>query len=547
MVASTLGDEVDSSVGPVMSPVLPASTMSSLSGLVEGGGGASPAGGGSALGPSTPSASSALGQNGLPAGGFRALEPPKSIPDADARRSKARMNSKATRAVGAGDSWENSEGGAQATGGGADRTEPAAGVSPATRGKERDQDKDVSDDDGGQGNGSGGSGSGGGSPYRGERRRRRPEDDVEEPKESSKGGKRRHVPTPRHRPQSTKDAWGYSLASAAATATGAADGGGEGGGGGEELDTSSRASQLTSDFNSSGPGNEPSDLGTARAPSDFASELAESELLPDFDSNTTWAGASALSVTTAHTGGRASGFETSSALSQISGSYRSTASKLDAAVWSQQPARNGDSNNRIAVTAAARGGGGGSGRGRPSPQHVRAPSGTPARRGAQRMKPKPQAVSSSTSKGAGGGEGGVGGGGGGASATGLRPRSLTRPTSTSRRAAMSPHGVAMDAAIRIVEEHGARLGIVREEGDANNDRGRDASYANQIAAPAMTSLEDRRKRAKDWAKSRWVCGLVLLGVAVEVLGRTTAGWFEFCCCVVVDVGLVNGACLFCVF
>ena len=66
---------------------------------------------------------------------------------------------------------------------------------------------------------------------------------------------------------------------------------------------------------------------------------------------------------------------------------------------------------------------------------------------------------------------------------------------------MSPHGVAMDAAMRLVEEHSARLGIVREEAVAN-ERARDTAYANQIAAPAMTSLEQRRQRAKDWAKSR---------------------------------------------
>lgn len=85
-----------------------------------------------------------------------------------------------------------------------------------------------------------------------------------------------------------------------------------------------------------------------------------------------------------------------------------------------------------------------------------------------------------------------------------KPTHLPRPLATPKRAAMSPHGVAMDAALKMVEERGARLGILREEGVSGTEKGggRDLAYDNQIAAPAMTSLEQRRQRAKAWARSR---------------------------------------------
>ncbi|CAN0436475.1 unnamed protein product, partial [Laminaria digitata] len=73
---STLGDDLDSSVGPVMSPVLRAQFVSSSSSLGEGPplpAPASAAGYGHGHGPETPSAP--------PSGGFSTLEPPKSIPD----------------------------------------------------------------------------------------------------------------------------------------------------------------------------------------------------------------------------------------------------------------------------------------------------------------------------------------------------------------------------------------------------------------------------------------------------------------------------------
>lgn len=88
--------------------------------------------------------------------------------------------------------------------------------------------------------------------------------------------------------------------------------------------------------------------------------------------------------------------------------------------------------------------------------------------------------------------------------SGSKPKHLPRALLTPKRAVMSPHGVAMDAALKMVEERGARLGIVREEAVSSADKGgeRDLTYDNQIAAPAMTSLEQRRQRAKAWARSR---------------------------------------------
>lgn len=88
--------------------------------------------------------------------------------------------------------------------------------------------------------------------------------------------------------------------------------------------------------------------------------------------------------------------------------------------------------------------------------------------------------------------------------SGSKPKHLPRALLTPKRAVMSPHGVAMDAALKMVEERGARLGILREEAVSSGDKGgtRDLTYDNQIAAPAMTSLEQRRQRAKAWARSR---------------------------------------------
>eukprot|EP00752_Nemacystus_decipiens_P009980 g8900.t1 len=389
------------------------------------------------------------------------------------------------------------------------------------------------------GGGNGSSGNGSISPSA-RRRGSRPLPPAAEPNpEFSKGvksNKRRHVPTPKHR---LPNAWGALPAGGEA----AANGEGEGQGSEEEQQDAAAGdlgdSPSSSDFNSnSGNSNKASDSGVTasasttaataaatninakkvsasapadallaappapappapQAPIDFSNnDLPASDLLSEFDSNTTWAGASAISVATTRTGtGWGSVLETSSALSQYPSSHLSTtAAKLDAAaVWTQQPLGKSGDLNGVSVTTANR-----RSRGRASPPHnLRVPGGTPARRGLR----KPKQDSSSKMSSSGGDDS-------------SKPRSLAKPVTTSRRAAMSPHGVAMDAAIRIVEERGARLGIVREEkedaaaaaaaaaANSSSDQAKDAAYANQIAAPAMTSLEQRRQRAKAWAKSR---------------------------------------------
>lgn len=535
MVASSLGDDAESgAVGPLMSPVLQhPPIMSTTSGL------GSPPGLGGSLGPATPSASSALGQNGMPAAGFSMLEPPKSIPDTEARRSKARMYSRVH--VAAPDSSSSSPDHGESGGGGSDshagRSLSHAGavvtgsavittkqqhgssaelVPPAKRSGDRRR-REASDDhrrllpaDAGRSasatSSAASSGTSSRSPSRERRRRRQEDEDFQGSKDSlhkgggGGGGKRRHVPSKaRHRAPSADAAWGGALEEA----DGATPGRGGGGGGGPVDDDgeapylSSRGSPHTSDYNS-GSGHTVSDL-SAGAPLPSSSHHGRDlsggppsaiDLLSDFDSKSTWAGASALSVATGRTG---SVFETSSALSQFPGSARSTAST--ASVWSQQPTstRHGE---QLYINGAL------ASKGRSSPPHARVAVGTPARRGSRKgnmdafsgsMAPAAAASSSSSAAGGGGGR------------SGKQRSAQQRPATTSRRAVMSPHGQAMDAAIRLVEERGARLGIVREEADANanaNERTRDPSYANQIAAPAMTSLEQRRQRAKAWAKSR---------------------------------------------
>ncbi|CAN0163449.1 unnamed protein product [Ectocarpus fasciculatus] len=87
------------------------------------------------------------------------------------------------------------------------------------------------------------------------------------------------------------------------------------------------------------------------------------------------------------------------------------------------------------------------------------------------------------------------------------------------RAAMSPHGIAMDAAMRIVEESGHRLGIIareeKKEATASsafsiNHRAPDSARSPPISPAMMSSLEHRRERAKAWAKSRCVVGVKTL-------------------------------------
>lgn len=244
------------------------------------------------------------------------------------------------------------------------------------------------------------------------------------------------------------------------------------------------------------------------APIDFANnDLSAEELLSQFDSNTTWAGASAYSVATTRTGVGS----ISSALSVRPGSYRSTTGDKLAAVWSQQPqTRNGSGVTGVHVTSTANNSSRRGRAGRAS-QPERAPGGTPARRGVRNKTNRTDTNLTTTASGM-PSEGGAG-------ESPSKPRALARPTTTSRKGAMSPHGLAMDAAMRMVEEQGARLGIVREEkedaavaaaaaaataggGGIHGDQ--EDAYANQIAAPAMTSLEQRRQRAKAWAKSRCV-------------------------------------------
>lgn len=363
-----------------------------------------------------------------------------------------------------------------------------------------------------------------------------------------------HLPTPKHR---RAGGGGSSGASAGAGEGALANGGGESQqqqGGAGVTQYSGRVSQASSDF-TSGSGSEsgaaaappavvvvaqkrstagavsaaavpPSPAPTAPAPPappvpapappiDFSNNaLIPDELLPEFDSNTTWAGASAYSVATTRTGINS----INSALSQRPSSYRSTTGgKLDAApVWSQQPqARNGSNVSGVSVTSTAynsNNSGHRRGRSGRANQPERAPGGTPARRGVRNRTNRTDNNNSNSSSRA---SGMSSGGGGGGEEPNSKPRALARPTSISRKAAMSPHGSAMDAAMRMVEEQGARLGIVREEkedsglaagaagggGGINGDQ--EDAYANQIAAPAMTSLEQRRQRAKAWAKSRY--------------------------------------------
>ncbi len=368
-----------------------------------------------------------------------------------------------------------------------------------------------------------GSSSSSSSPPGGRQRRGRPPASVEEPNaelsNKRRGGghrrskKREHVPTPRRR--RVPGAWGEEGEEAAA-ANGEGDHQGSGYNFGSHSSTEYSGSNPASESGTAAAAAAAGQDGAAAAavelpppppaPAPPAPEapvdFSQVDLLSEFDSNTTWAGASAYSHATARTGGRGSVFETSSALSQYPSSQRSTtAAKLDsAAVWKHQPlvGRNGELNGVVSVTTASR-----RSRGRASPPHVRVPTGTPARRGARKgAKDKMSAAAAAAAAAA--------GGAGGGSEDSSKPRALPRPTSLSRRAAMSPHGVAMDAAMKIVEEQGARLGIVREErednaaggGGGRGDRAKDAAYANQIAAPAMTSLEQRRQRAKAWAKSR---------------------------------------------
>ena len=363
------------------------------------------------------------------------------------------------------------------------------------------------------------------TPPAGRQRRGRPLGEEARPEASKKGSKsnkRRHAPTP-----------GRRRGARGTLPTGEEEEEEEAAADGEEenqqlQDGDNYGSQGSSDYSGSDRGSDsgpaaaagvegivvaavlppppPAPAPPAPAP-EAPDDYAGAELLSEFDSNTTWAGASAYSHATTRTG-LGSVLETSSALSQYPSSYLSTtAAKLDsAAVWKQQPlgGRNGELNGVVSIsTASTR-----RSRGRASPPHaIRVPTGTPARRGVRKGAGGKLLDRMSTAAAA-------GGGGGGAEDSSTKPRSLTRPTSIrGGRAAMSPHGVAMDAAMRIVEEQGARLGIVREEredtaagggkgGGGKGEGAKDAAYANQIAAPAMTSLEQRRQRAKAWAKSR---------------------------------------------
>lgn len=529
-LTSTIGDVFESSGGaavPVLSPVL-GQMVSSSSGLGDG-----------MLMLDGEEPESAAASPTAKRQGEASAEPSKRFPETEAWQSRART-ANGGPGVGAGadvggggvsgppvrGAVENAEGGAHTSASAASKDghhwQRQSGGLPLPAGIEApgvpNGGAEPSQDGSGSGNGSSSSPSA--------RRRGRPLSEEPNAAEVSKGGgvvksnKRRHVPTPKHR---LPTAWGTLPTGGHQEEADQEDGGDRG-------DTPS-----SSDFNSGS--NKTSDSGAAiaavkkaaaaaappapppsaeillapppapappapQAPIDFSNNngVTASDLLSEFDSNTTWAGASAISVATTRTAGTGWGsvLDTSSALSQYPSSHLSTtAAKLDAAaVWSQQPlvGKSGDLNGVVSVTTTANR----RSRGRASPPHnLRVPGGTPARRGVR--KPKPDKMSAAA----------------GGDDDSSKPRALARPTSTSRRAAMSPHGVAMDAAIRIVEERGARLGIVREEKEdaaaaavaaANNSdqANKDAAYANQIASPAMTSLEQRRQRAKAWAKSRYV-------------------------------------------
>lgn len=430
------------------------------------------------LGPMTPLASS-LRQREVMGTGFTALEPPKSIPDIDARRGKARITGSRVRT---GSQLEEEEGGAQ-SGLSLPLSEPGP---PAGRGR-----GDGKLPDGGDHGRGTGSNIGSNSPSL-ERRRRRADEAVEF--KSSSRGKRRHVPIPKRRADSREYPWGFTPADQGDTLLGSIEYEE-----GEECYPSAGGSLVESDFvggvasiHTNGDSRaeavvahkvHPNELPTSNS----TSNPSAIEFLSDFDSKSTWAGASAPSASTSRTGGWGSVFETSSALSQFPGSQLSTASRFDDAPWWQhleQPSRNGDLG--IAVVRHGSNNSGSSSRrgvGRASPQArlVRGPGGTPARRGSSKTNMEANVIGSGSS--------------------GKPHGGVPRPSPGSRRAVMSPHGVAMDAAIRIVEERGARLGILQEEGDAEKAV-RELAYANQIAAPAMTSLEQRRQRAKAWAKSR---------------------------------------------
>lgn len=407
---------------------------------------------------------------------------------------------------------------------------------------------------GGSGIDSNGSGnnSGGASPSFGQRRGGPPLlSEATEPKGGKGGGKRTHLPTPKTR----LPGGGSSVAAVPGAGEGAvANGGGESqqqGGAGVVDQYSARVSHSPGDFTSGSNKTNNDQVASASAvvavaqqagtdavsatpptpappapaprapappappapapaaPIDFSNNsLPADELLSEFDSNTTWAGASAYSIATTRTGLGS----ISSALSQRPSSYRSTTGgKLDAAaVWSQQPqARNGSGVNGVSVVSTANSNR--RGRAGRANQAERAPGGTPARRGVRNRTSSRTDINRETTASGMSSEGAT-------DDPNNKPRALAKPTSTSRKAAMSPHGLAMDAAMRMVEEKGARLGIVREEkedaavaaaaasarrgGGINGDR--EDAYANQIAAPAMTSLEQRRQRAKAWAKSRYV-------------------------------------------
>ncbi|CAM9383491.1 unnamed protein product, partial [Sphacelaria rigidula] len=277
-------------------------------------------------------------------------------------------------------------------------------------------------------------------------------------------------------------------------------------------------SDITSSSYASGSAPTLSELGGLPSVSDFSSRVAGSEFssrgIPAsayddsvFDSASTWAGASAISV--ASTNAQSSVFKTPGRGSMLEDTLTAVSehnTELITTITTKQSSKD--------CMGSGEGGGGGwtltengwvkgmpqslpepssstsktattpfGGRSRKaSPGH--APGGTAARRGSQRRSRSDRENGNSQSK----------------------PRHLPVPTSTPRRAAMSPHGPAMDAALRMLEDGSLRLGILPEEGGGGADEKegteRDVAYGNQIAVPPMTSLEQRRQRAKAWAKSR---------------------------------------------
>lgn len=477
MVTSVLGDE-EGAVGPVLSPVRRAALMASsqmsapsIAVITTNLPLAAPSSLGSNdhIGAADVQLTTPSSPHARTGTGFRNKEPPKSIPDTEARRSKARSHSKRTSAA------------------------AVVGLDPEQDerflvGNHNDYERRERLDQSAPGSRRG--------PLR---RRSSSGEDL-----SSSGRRRPHAPTPRHVPLAEGGGWDDSedLEELDDSENDASNPSREG------VAPTPHFSDLSSSYVS---GSVPtvSDFNSREAPlsSDYSSRGPLASAYDDsvFDSASTWAGASAVSslgsnnLSVFKTPGRDSVLDTSPPMDAVSEH-----------ISGPSPAANGHGNSGNGGTSLASAGrwmqtaagwakvsstdqtggsvnSGNNGR-HGSPSQLRGPNGTAPLRGSQRRNlDKLQSSQSSI--------------GGAPVYPVMKPKHLPRPLSTPRRAAMSPHGAAMDAALRMIEDGGVRLGIVREETvDEKGSQG--LPYDNQIAAPKMTSLEQRRQRAKAWAKSR---------------------------------------------